>query len=399
MLTHILYKTNFYDSTYNEMANELYSDSGVGYVIIKNYIDKTKVENLQKIFDSYDYSDQYKAINNIKKAQKGNSFHYLAKYFYRDKPSQENMLNELIQQIFNERTKITLQPKSDLFMLDYCKRNSLDIENLEQIYKHLYSHSFTRLVKYHDGQGQGWHYDNPGEIQAILFLSKKGIDYKDGGLILENTDGTIVDVDAIVESGDLVLLNSYRKKHKVNPVYCDANQIGRMHLFVPMIPEYLFPKSYCFKSNKYKLFFQDSISQVERINFYIKHYYHLLFNKRINIIDSGIQHFHTIDENIQVGDYSLLTKLKSRTVYLAPLNTLTKTIFYNNQDFKFAGFIDNKSTSLRFEHIKFSKELEYDYVIVATAHQAVINQFEKNKILIMKNNKLVFYIDKSKSCE
>ena len=86
-----------------------------------------------------------------------------------------------------------------------------------------------------NGQGQKNHQDNPGELQCIIPLTKKGIEYNKGGLIIiEN--GKEKNLDNEVNPGDLIILNAYKKEHRVEPVESSNNQLGRLHIFIPIIP-------------------------------------------------------------------------------------------------------------------------------------------------------------------
>jgi hypothetical protein len=87
----------------------------------------------------------------------------------------------------------------------------------------------------------------------------------------QDKDDKEIDADSIINSGDLVLFNAYKKNHKVNPIVCEGDQIGRMHLFIPSIRDYWFPKTYFFKDDPKNLFFSVPPSKEEEEKQRAKH--------------------------------------------------------------------------------------------------------------------------------
>ena len=57
---------------------------------------------------------------------------------------------------------------------------------------------------------------------------------------MSEEDTPILDVDSIVEPGDLILLNAYKMKHLVEPIKTNPNDIGRIYIFIPMISQHVF---------------------------------------------------------------------------------------------------------------------------------------------------------------
>lgn len=60
-------------------------------------------------------------------------------------------------------------------------------------------------------------------LVALVGLSKKGNDFKEGGLMLERQDREIVDVDALINVGDLYVFSGCRR-HGIEPI--DPNRDG-----------------------------------------------------------------------------------------------------------------------------------------------------------------------------
>ena len=198
----------------------------------------------------------------------------------------------IVRRVFAVKNEIALQPNSDQFMLAYCYKNRINPENMDELVDTQLDHTFIRIAKYKGGEGQFPHFDYPGELQCIIPLTKRGIDYDAGGLVLEATGAiAAIDVDALVNPGDLIILNAYRKQHSVKPVQCSAGQIGRLHIFMPTIPEYIFARGrgyYFFQNNKFKLYFSVKAPIMAKVQYYIQHFVALLRNQA-KPIDEGVR--------------------------------------------------------------------------------------------------------------
>lgn len=278
-------KLPFQDSELDRLAKQLY-DPKVGYVVIKNFIPK---EDIEIIKNKYLYKNIEKKEERLNKL-KGNDpdqYYFLMEYMYKNKKSNfDPMIFDYVKKIYELRYKISIQESSDLFLLDYIQRHNLDPKDIDNNIEHQLDHNYFRITRYRDGDGFHPHYDNPGEIQCIVFLSQKGIDYDDGGQYLINEDGSEFDVDSNIESGDLVILNSYKRYHRVEPVKTSNNQIGRMHLFVPMLPDYWFKPSYFFKEDPLKLYFSTPKTEQEKDFLYAQHLKNLN-NNTARAMDEG----------------------------------------------------------------------------------------------------------------
>ncbi|MBI4308993.1 MAG: hypothetical protein HY591_01535 [Candidatus Omnitrophica bacterium] len=221
----------------------------------------------------------------------GQDFHKMsACYFYHHKTwKRDEDIYKIVRRAYAVKNQIALQPNSDQFMLAYCYRWRLDPENMESLIDAQLNHTFIRIAKYKGGEGQHGHYDYPGELQCILPLTELGKDYQDGGLVLGAEKGKEIYVDPLVKPGDLIILNSYRKYHSVRPVKCAAGQIGRMHIFMPTIPEYIFARGlgyYYFQDKKWKLYFSLPADPWDKIKYYVRHFTGLA-RKTTRPIDDG----------------------------------------------------------------------------------------------------------------
>lgn len=241
----------FQNAKYSELAKELFK--GKGFLIFRNFIDNSAVNTLKK-----KYGDK----NNLKLLPPGNDYHqFFVKYFYPNRTRDLDVdLNKIVKNVFKKRIEIDIQRTSDQHLLSYILRWNINVsadDGFQALIDHQLSHTFYRIALYSNGNGQFPHHDNPGELQAIIPLSKKGLDYQEGGLVVFNEEDK-VDIDEKVNPGDLIILNAYYKKHAVEPVVCSENQLGRMHIFIPMIPDYYYnggPSLYHFGDNRFKFFF------------------------------------------------------------------------------------------------------------------------------------------------
>ncbi len=215
-----------------------------GFCLIKNFINKDEIEYLRnKSLSEKTYS--------IKMPKEGNIY----TYFYKNKKNNsDNKINDIGIRIHKLRNSILLQPNADQHLRSYCWRYGLDPSDEDKLVNHQLNHSYMRLNLQKESSFFELHYDSPGEIQAVLFLSKYGKDYEKGGLACVGYDGNEYEIDKNANIGDLVLLNAYVCKHRVDKIVCSSGQIGRLTFFVPIISEShpMFGKTYYFKENKFK---------------------------------------------------------------------------------------------------------------------------------------------------
>jgi len=276
-------KTNLYldnqDIDLTKMASELYKSKG--YTVIKNYLPLHIVNKLVSAFVHEDII-MFPLKDDIK--NKNIDIHnFSVKYFYFNRCKKTiPLFYDFILKIYNLRNKISLQNESDLISYEYAKRKK--IININDLSLSQLTHSFIRFAWYKDANGQNEHLDNIGELQCILPLTHKNKDYNTGGLYVKDLiTNEYTDIDSQVEPGDLIILNAYRCTHRVEPISKDFNQIGRLHLFIPVIPEWAFSRNkyYFFKQNNFKLFFTNkSDNNFIKIAYFIEHILSLNFLKK-----------------------------------------------------------------------------------------------------------------------
>jgi len=271
----------FVNNVNRKYADELFKKNG--FVVVENFLSKDKIEELVAKLNE---ENSLSLIGN-----KNNYHNFYAKYFFLNDNQNTTLkadIFKIAKDVSSIRNKICLQPNSDRMMHSYCQRFNINPENEIELFNHQMGHSFIRIANYRDGQGQIKHRDNPGEIQCIIPLTKYGVDYTKGGLYLinEETGEDETHVDPVVNPGDLILLNSYSKIHRVEPVQCSKEQVGRMHIFLPIVPDYFFSgNTYYFSNSPLKPFFPTKKPRIEKILYSIRHYYMLLTNKNYTPVD------------------------------------------------------------------------------------------------------------------
>ena len=260
-----------------------------GFCVIKNFLNKDDTQHLRKKgLSDKSYS--------IKMAEEGNIY----TYFYKNKKSNfDNKVNEISIKINKLRNSILLQSNSDQHLRSYCWRYGLDPLDEDKLSDHQQSHSYTRLNRQKKSAYFHYHYDSPGEIQAMLYLSQYGLDYNEGGLVCVGYDGKEYEIDKNVNIGDLVLVNAYACKHKVNKILCSPEQAGRITFFAPIISEShpMFGRTYFFKENRFKLYlkipneFHNFESRLFKMTYIFILYYHH-FKNLISGRSKSVDHTH-----------------------------------------------------------------------------------------------------------
>jgi hypothetical protein len=236
----VRYMTGLYDEEYDKMANQLYHEKG--YVIIKNFISPEEVELcMEKIAEESTWSPKSFGAGKYRE--------------FRPTQDEERILNnpktfleQTVNKLVETRIRIALQPGSNGMIMNtmLVTKNFPRFDNwTEDISIHFVKKamemyfSWYRLMRYMAGDYFEPHLDAPAEIQSILYLTKKGINYSAGGLrgsLYNRSDN--IDIDAMVEPGDLLLIDGNRFVHWVEELQTDPGRHGRITLFVPGDPHY-----------------------------------------------------------------------------------------------------------------------------------------------------------------
>ena len=241
----IRYMTGLYDEEYDKMANQLYHEKG--YVIIKNFISPEEVKLCMEKF----------AVEENRWSTKN----FGAGKYKEIRPDQdekkilnnpETFLERTVKKLIETRVRIAFQPGSNGMMMNtmlvtknfppYDAAHSDWTEDMstEFVKKAMTMYfSWFRWMRYVAGDYFEPHLDAPAEIQSILYLTKKGKDYSAGGLrgsLYNRSDD--IDIDAMVEPGDLLLIDGNRFVHWVEKLQTEPGHHGRITLFVPGDPHY-----------------------------------------------------------------------------------------------------------------------------------------------------------------
>ena len=249
-----------YDPEYDKLALELFHQKG--YVIFKSFISAEEAEHCRKnlveearwrtqnISYGPESGDWDKQVHRPKAATHEHIKFTVNVYDSIDKC--ETFIEKTYNRILDTRVRASLQLGSNGLMAQQMLIKELfpkasgedgawtqqDSEKLIGNAKKEFS-SWIRWMRYKNGQHMEYHNDAPGEIQSILFLTKKGVGFKDGGLqgsLYDRDD--MIDLESMAEPGDLVMLNGYHFVHSVRPITCTEDQTGRITLFVPGSPYY-----------------------------------------------------------------------------------------------------------------------------------------------------------------
>ena len=226
---------------YADLAATLNND---GLVVVKNFLDKDELTYL---------ISKYGSKQKLSLLDSGHEYHkFYVKYFHPQSKACDFYAKKIIIKAMAFRNKVLINENFDQFLLEYCQIFQIDPKDSDAVIHNQCKHTFARFALYSQGQGQMSHFDNPGEIQIIIPLSKYSVDYL-GGLMANTHTGEELCVDEIVNTGDMVLLNAYKLKHRVLPIE-SLTENGRQHLFIATVPWYLYPQAYYFKGNLLKPF-------------------------------------------------------------------------------------------------------------------------------------------------
>lgn len=231
------------DPIFNEYAKQLFKEKG--FCIIKNFLDPDMVNGLLKVANNSKYHSLVTETGNV------------YSYFYSNrKRDKDSLVLKVAKQIGLLRNSIGLQSNADQHLRSYCWRFNIAPEDGDGLHHHQQSHSYVRINTQKEGAFFPPHHDSPGEIQAVVYLTKRGKDYVGDGLVVAGLDGKNHPIDEQVQLGDLVLMNAYACKHHVEPVRTESQQIGRITLFAPIISEShpMFGMTYFFRENPLKLY-------------------------------------------------------------------------------------------------------------------------------------------------
>lgn len=194
------------------------------YTLIKNFIDKDIALRIKEYYTQKKMRDVFYNVNST-----GND----RIFYYLNSPYQyPQFIKSLIMKIMEFKNKFFIYTD---FYHTYCMVMGLNPKHFEKVACTQSLHSWQAVYWYKNGQSHFKHIDNYGELATFLILSELGKDYSDGGLKLYYQNEEKV-LDDLYNYGDLCLFDQSKLFHEVVPIKVEANQVGRLQLYVPTIP-------------------------------------------------------------------------------------------------------------------------------------------------------------------
>ena len=226
-----------------------------GFVVIKNIIDVNLIMELKEFW-----------LNKINEEKKYKSFVRGGLVLGEENFfSYTKSVNWILYRAFEFPWNKPLSKKTKMLMARIHKvRNK--IQNFDENYGLLYNEknygTYTSVSYYPQQIGYfEYHRDGHGNVPILHFmipLTFKGIDYKTGGLSIETNSGKLINVDDIINPGDLIFFDG-RNMHGVDhPKGAGSTNIPLGRLAVFEIPTFFLNDSQIsvFKRSM-KIFFQN----------------------------------------------------------------------------------------------------------------------------------------------
>ena len=277
------YRTNNKDLNLRKIAkNYIFTDAQKksNYYIFKKFIDP---ELAKKIRDFYTLTEMKNSF--IDTGNNGNFrlFYYLnSPYIY------PKFIKSLIVKLMEFKNMV--YEHHDYYQ-NYCMINKLNPANYAEVANRQIYHSWQSIYWYKQGSKFFQHIDSYGELACFLILSKKGEDYIDGGMEITYEDGTRKFLENEYDYGDLVFLDQAQVYHEVKEIKLDKEQIGRVQIYIPTIPQHYMKRVLFFEGFEHKPYFTDSNEKIfykalSKIN---------SFSKKENIHYSRKIHPHNLE--------------------------------------------------------------------------------------------------------
>lgn len=263
--------------TPEQRAQELFGSQG--FCVIKRFLSVQEVRGPK---------DRYKEDRRLHRA--GDSGNVGVSYFFKTKIWKEDVeLFRAARRVFLTRNEILATPHGESLRREYPQAIFPDGDK-EKIIDRMLEYHFIRASKVVNGEAHVLSNDPTGPLLGLILLTKKGIDYTGGGLILPAAEGReTVDLDELSTPGDLILLDTRRVSYKLQPVTSKPGQIGRLELFFPLLTPQQFAGGkdyYYFKQNKFKLHYFQTQPVSRRIQDHIRHFQSLILGKT-KAVDEG----------------------------------------------------------------------------------------------------------------
>ena len=238
------------------VQSELFGENG--YSVIRNFIEEDLANRIREFYIR-DNKDAFKVVRSPLFTFHGQSSII---YYLRSPHQKPALIMSAIRLISLFRNMVF---SCHEYYKQYCRRWRLNPGNYEEVLDHQEYHTWSRVSWYRERDGQCHHKDKYGELAALLFLSKKGIHWKKGGLYVYDDEGNqTADLDQLCNPGDLLLLDQPRIIHSVEPII--GASPGRLIIYVPIVPEGYIQRWFVFEGYPWRVYFNSKdVSVAERL--------------------------------------------------------------------------------------------------------------------------------------
>ena len=244
------YKNNFDSLNFRKIArNFVFTDSKKksNYYIFKNFINPDIAKELRDFYTKTEMKNSFYETNNNGSYR---LFYYLnSPYFY------PVFIKSLILKLMIFKNMV--YEHHDYYQ-NYCMINKLNPANYKEVALKQIFHSWQSVYWYQQGCKFLKHIDSYGELACFLIMSQKGEDYIDGGLEITYDDGVKKNLDDEYNYGDLVFLDQAQVYHEVKEIKHNQDQIGRLQIYIPTIPQHYMKRKLFYEGFKHKPYFTDN---------------------------------------------------------------------------------------------------------------------------------------------
>jgi len=223
-----------------KIRKQIYHSEGSGFYIFKNFLPKNYVKHINKFW----FDEAINDINIKKFKTKKEIFFGCPNYIYSSNTSNPNKNTIFYNFLWNNPSD---QLTHDLSIQILILRNiimSKSISNnffekssqFQSTYRIVRTLNSENIVPFH----KDWNshpYIDPSALQATLFLSKNGKDYKGKGFSIENNKGKMqffdTDLRNSIEEGDLMFWK-YNNLHGISDKITSINSVGFTRMIFPV---------------------------------------------------------------------------------------------------------------------------------------------------------------------
>lgn len=247
------------------------------YYIFKNFLEPETAKELRTYYTNTEMRENF--------YDTGDSGNFRFFYYLNSPFKYPKFIKSLILKLMEFKNMIY---ENHDFYQNYCMIEKLNPMKYDEVARRQSLHSWQTMYWYRHGCNFPQHIDGPGELACFLILSKKGVDYHEGGMELTYDDGTRKRLDDEYDYGDLVFLDQAEVYHEVKEIKHDHNQIGRLQFYIPTPPPFYMKRVLFFEGFEHTPFFA---SDKEDVFFRIYSKYRSYFKKE-NIHYSRRQYNH-----------------------------------------------------------------------------------------------------------